>query len=192
MQDRQKIGNGKSSKIIINNQYAGMTWDEFLNVLLTTGLLCDISATPISTGGVNVMGTALNTLNLCSDELAERFGYSGDQEIDAVTPNDILNKIKDNYDDDHTILHISIPASAWVSSGTAGVLKATVINQQIKSTSNPDYDLDDARNYNKDKQKKMQSYFSAISDMVTANGSVTFYIVDLVPDISLPIKLKGV
>jgi hypothetical protein len=85
MKDGIPLGNGTSRKIISSSENVPDTWEDFKSLLISEGLLIDLS---INDSGWYDLGTRLNKANILTDETAERFGLD-----ENATPDDVFKVI---------------------------------------------------------------------------------------------------
>jgi hypothetical protein len=85
MKDGIPLGNGTSRKIISSSENVPDTWEDFKSLLISEGILIDLS---INDSGWYDLGTRLNKANILTDEAAERFGLD-----ENATPDDVFKVI---------------------------------------------------------------------------------------------------
>lgn len=183
MQDRTKIGNGKSSKLMCPADY-NPTYAEFIADLKAGDVYVDVNANNSLTGdaGVTVVGTAINKANMLSDATATAMGFGAGTD---PTVNDAFRKFVDS----ETITSITVPSTSWT--GTSPLFTCTVVVTGMNSNANPEYAIDPTRLTSANAQNVMAG-FSAIATMTTTSGSVTFTAVGFQPSVDLPLILKGI
>lgn len=197
MEDRNKIGNGKSSMLKCPPNYAPADFSAFLTDLKAGTVYVDITPNDATTGsdvGVYAVGTPLNKANLLSDETAEKIGMLAS---DAKTPNNAVSILQDNIDDvdDNvtalkTIRTATFPANGWQGSSAPYTQSVAVVG--LDTTDNPSYDLYiDPTSISTSDAVAKQVAFNCITTIAINSGSITAYCFQTKPITEFSIVLKG-